>query len=337
MSKHKKKKSISKNGEVFISPIALLIGIVCVIVFSIFVIISIVQKSYGIAIGFGIFVLLGLILIIAFINCRIYYEPNQFTYKNFFGVKRIYKYNEITGIKYGTSDTIIYVGKKKILVDSMADSNDFLRLVNSKTRNNKNFNQVKEKLFNDNVYNPEEFIFGFSIVPIFAIALMLIINISYKPIQLEDLNYITTQITDYKPFIDEDGNNSILLSTNGYPKDIIIYSYEELIKKFSQFESAVSSGVEFNIYFDKSVEDFESSGTGVDILSDINGNIYISLDSTNARDKENLTTVNIMMSILLVFSIIFMLIAFYVISHADRFPMAIRWFVKEDYIKHKNF
>ena len=35
--------------------------------------------------------------------------------------------------------------------------------------------------------------------------------------------------------------------------------------------------------------------------------------------------------------IIFMLIAFFVISHADRFPNAIRWFVKEDYIKHKNF
>lgn len=116
---------------------------------------------------------------------------------------------------------------------------------------------------------------------------MLIINISYKPIKLEDLNYITTQIIDYKPLIDEDGN--------------------------------------------------KSSGTGVDILSDINGNIYISLDSTNARDKENLTTVNIMMSILLVFSIIFMLISFYIISHADRFPRAIRWLVKEDYIKNKNF
>lgn len=337
MSKHKKKKSISKNGEVFISPIALLIGIVCVIVSSIFVIISIVQKSYGIAIGFGIFVLLGLILIIAFINCRIYYEPNQFTYKNFFGVKRIYKYNEITGIKYGTSDTIIYVGKKKILVDSMADSKDFLRLVNSKTRNNKNFNSVKEKLFNDNVHNPWEFIFGYSIAPIFAIALMLIINISYKPIKLEDLNYITTQITDYKEVIDEDGDTNLSLSISGYSTNVTIYSYDKLIENFSQFESAVSSGVEFNIYFDKSVEDFESSGTGVDILSDINGNIYISLDSTNARDKENLTTVNIMMSILLVFSIIFMLIAFYVISHADRFPRAIRWLVKEDYIKNKNF
>lgn len=337
MSKHKKKKSISKNGEVSISPIALLIGIVCVIVSSIFVIIAIVQKSYGIAIGFGIFVLLGLILIIAFINCRIYYEPNQFTYKNFFGVKRIYKYNEITGIKYGTSDTIIYVGKKKILVDSMADSKDFLRLVNSKTRNNKNFNQVKEKLFNDNVHNPWEFIFGFSIVPIFAIVLMLIINISYKPTKLEDLNYITTQITDYKEVIDEDGDTNLSLSISGYSTNVTIYSYYKLIENFSQFESAVSSGVEFNIYFDKSVEDFESSGTGVDILSDIDGNIYISLDSTNARDKENLTTVNIMMSILLVFSIIFMLIAFYVISHADRFPRAIRWLVKEDYIKNKNF
>lgn len=337
MSKHKKKKSIKQNGEVSISVVALIIGIADIIIFLIFLIISLVDKTYLTAIGLGIFILLGLSVVVAYINCKIYYEPTQFTYKNFFGIKHTYQYSEITGIKYGTSDTIIYVGKKKILVDNLSNSDNFLRLVNAKTRNNKNFTLAKEKLFNDNVYNPIELIFGYALVPIFIIGSMLFINILDKPIKLDDLNYITTQIIDYKPFIDEDGNNNILLSTNGYPKDIIIYTYDELIQNFLQFESAVSSGIEFNIYFDKSVKSFESSGTGVDMLSDINGNIYISLDSMNAREKNNLNTLNIMLSILLVAMIIFMLIAFFVISHADRFPNAIKWFVKEDYIKHKNF
>lgn len=335
MSKHKRKKSIKKNGVVSISPIALVIGIICVIVFSIFAILSIVDKSYGVAIGFGIFILLGLSLIIAFINCKIYYEPNQFTYKNFFGLKRTYKYSEITGIKYGASDTIIYVGKKKILVDSMADSKDFLRLVNSKT--NHSVKGVKEKLFNDNVHNSGEFIFAYSIVPIFIIGCMISINILDKPLKLEDLNHITTQITDYKEVTDEDGDINLLLSVDNCPSDVTIYSYHNVFENFLQFESAVSSGVDFNIYFEKSVEDFENTGSGVDMLTDIDGNTYISLDSTNARDKEILTTANIMLSILLVAMIIFMLIAFYVMSHADRFPNAIKWFVKEDYIKHKNF
>lgn len=99
------------------------------------------------------------------------------------------------------------------------------------------------------------------------------------------------------------------------------------------FESAVSNKVEFNIYFDESVEDFKNTGSGVDMLTDINGNAYLSLDTTNARDKENLTTVNVIMSILLVAMIIFMLIAFYIMSHADRFPNAIKLFVKDSYIK----
>lgn len=336
MSKHKKKNQLKKNGVVSLSPIVLLIGIICDIVFSIFAILSIIDKSYWTAMAFVFFILLGLHSIIAFINYRIYYEPNQFTYKNFFGVKRTYKYSEITGIKYGASDTIIYVGKKKILVDSMADGGkDFLKLVNSKT--GQSVKGVKEKLFNDNVHNSGEFIFAYSIVPIFIIGCMIFINVLGKPLKLEDLNHITTQITNYKEITNEDGDTNLELSLEGYNPTFVIYFYQEDMENFSQFKSAVSSGVDFNIYFDKSVEDFENTGSGVDMLTDIDGNTYLSLDTTNARDREGLITVNILMSILLVAMIIFMLIAFYIMSHADRFPNAIKWFVKEDYIKHKNF
>lgn len=330
MSKHKKNR-LKKNGVVTLSPIALVIGVLCDIFFLIFIILSINSKSYGIAIGFCIFELLGLSLIVAYVNCRIYYEPNQFTYKNFFGLKRTYKYSEITGIKYGASDTIIYIGKKKVLVDSMADSKNFLKLVNSKTSHS--VKNIKSKLFNDNVYNPGEFIFAYSIVPLFIIGVMIFLNILGKPLKLEDLNCITTKITFYNEYINDEGNTHLELSLEGYNPNFVIYFYQEDMENFSQFESAVSSEVDFNIYFDKSVEDFENTGSGVDMLTDIDGNTYLSLDTTNARDKENLTTVNVIMSILLVAMIIFMLIAFYVMSHADRFPNATKLFVKDSYIK----
>jgi hypothetical protein len=291
-----------------------------------------VGESLAVGIIFGLFILLGISLIVAYINCRIYYEPNQFTHRNFFGIKRTYKYSDITGVRRGVSDTTIYVGKKKILVDSISNGEDFLRLVD--LWGGKSIKKVKSKLFNDNIHNPEEFIFAFSILPIYIIGLMIFLNILDKPLKLEDLNYITTQITDYSEIVDEDGDTNLLLSISGYSTNVTIYSYDELIENFSQFESAVSNGEEFNIYFDKSVEDFvENGGTGVDMLSDIDGNVYISLDSTNARDKENITIVNIMMSIVLVFAIIFMLVAFYVMSHADKFPRAIKLFVKDSYIK----
>jgi hypothetical protein len=217
-------------------------------------------------------------------------------------------------------------------VDGISNSEDFLRLVD--LWGGKSIKKVKSKLFNDNIHNPEEFIFAFSILPIYIIGLMIFLNILDEPLKLEDLNYITTQITDYSEIVDEDGDTNLLLSISGYSTNVTIYSYDELIENFSQFESAVSNGEEFNIYFSKSVEDFiENGGTGVDMLSDVDGNVYISLDSTNARDKENITIVNIMMSIALVFAIIFMLVAFYVMSHADKFPRAIKLFVKDSYIK----
>ncbi|MCD7800267.1 MAG: hypothetical protein LUG94_03540, partial [Ruminococcus sp.] len=62
---------------------------------------------------------------------------------------------------------------------------------------------------------------------------------------------------------------------------------------------------------------------------------YVSLDTINAREKHTLNMVNLLMLIILIFYIIYVAIAFYVMSHADRFPRLIKLFVKEDYIKHK--
>ncbi|MCC8068277.1 MAG: hypothetical protein LIO71_00690 [Ruminococcus sp.] len=325
MSKNRKKKQFKKNGVVTISPIALIVGILCSILFLILTI--------GVYIGFGIFELLGISLIVAYFNCKIYYEPNQFTHKNFFGVKHTYKYSEITKIKYGTSDTIIYVGKKKISVDSMADSKDFLRLVNSKT--NQSVKSVKEKLFNDNVYNAGEFIFAYGIVLVYIIGCMIFINILGKPLKLDDLICLDTKITSYEEVIDDTGDTNLNLTLEGYSANFVIYSYQDVMENFSQFESAISNGVEFNVYFDSAVEDFESTGSGIDMLTDTDGNTYVSLDTINAREKHTLNMVNLLMLIILIFYIIYVAIAFYVMSHADRFPRLIKLFVKEDYIKHK--
>jgi hypothetical protein len=106
------------------------------------------------------------------------------------------------------------------------------------------------------------------------------------------------------------------------------------MQNFSQFESAVSNGVEFNIYFDDSVEDVESTGASVYMLTDSNGNTYLTLEATSTRDAETLKGINIVFLVVLLLSIGFAMVAFYVMSHADKFPRAIKLFVKDSYIKH---
>jgi hypothetical protein len=338
MSKHKKKykgkihsRPVAINGMVSLSPVALVVGIIGSIVFLIFAILSF-KESSATAVIFGLFALLGISLIVAYINCRIYYESDEFTHKNFFGVKHTYKYSEITGIQRGASDTTIYVGKKKILVDSISDSDDFLRLVD--LRVGKSIKKVKSKLFNDNIHNPEEFIFAYSIVPIFVIGTMIALNIIGKPLTLDNLDCITTTITSYQEYTSDSGDINLSLTLDGYSPEFVVYYYQEDMQNFSQFESAVSNGVDFNIYFDNSVEDVESTGASIYMLTDSNGNTYLTLEATSARDAETLKWINIVFLVVLLLSIGFAVVAFYVMSHADKFPRAVKLFVKDSYIKH---
>lgn len=58
-----------------------------------------IPHMIGIAAGFAILALPDLALIIAYFNQRIYYTDEMFVHKNFWGIKRLYRYEDITGIR----------------------------------------------------------------------------------------------------------------------------------------------------------------------------------------------------------------------------------------------
>ncbi len=77
--------------------------------------------------------LLGIILIIAFVNCRISYDQDGFIHKSFFGIKRKFTYEQVTAIKENTNEIFLYIGNKKVMVDKLsAGGDDFLNLVRQK-------------------------------------------------------------------------------------------------------------------------------------------------------------------------------------------------------------
>ena len=52
-----------------------------------------------VAMGFLVFVLMGVSLILAWINYRIWYDSSGFIIRNVLGVRRDYTYSDITGLR----------------------------------------------------------------------------------------------------------------------------------------------------------------------------------------------------------------------------------------------
>ncbi len=72
------------------------------------------------------FSVLPVILIVAYINCRVFYDEEGLVYRNFFGRRTAIRYNEITKVgQY--ADTVIYAGKKKVVIyHTMVGRFDFI-------------------------------------------------------------------------------------------------------------------------------------------------------------------------------------------------------------------
>ena len=79
------------------------------------------------------FALLGNVLILAYVNCRIVYDEEGFTVKGFFGTTRRYSYQDITKIYRTSSDVKLYANDRKITVDLYASgATVFIKYVTKK-------------------------------------------------------------------------------------------------------------------------------------------------------------------------------------------------------------
>jgi len=119
-----------KVNQVHLPKIFCGIGLLCAIVFtSLFIINYLLPQichgmtwwSTGI---FIMFILLGLILMIQYTNCRIDIGKDEFVYHTFFGRKYIFQYSEIKKVRR-TKDTIhLYTIRKHLYIDSHAEGID---------------------------------------------------------------------------------------------------------------------------------------------------------------------------------------------------------------------
>ncbi len=169
-----------EKGKVNPPKLYMIIGAVCSVLFMIPALITAFSdESMWVSIVFSAFSLLGLSLLIIFINCRISYDEDGFVTKNFFGVKRKFTYDQITAIRYTMHENYIYLGNRKVMVDNFSSGGVFfIRQIRKKYRALHNGESIPRKeakydIFNGNVRDVEGILFAYILLSVVAIGFLI--------------------------------------------------------------------------------------------------------------------------------------------------------------------
>ncbi len=114
----RKQQKYRYRGEVIISPVAWITGLICLPFMTWLLTASILEKVLWEIIVAGLLFLLPVSLLLT-ANWKITYDAVGFTYRNYFRQVRYYHYSEITKI-CRKNDSYIYIGRKRITIDTMA-------------------------------------------------------------------------------------------------------------------------------------------------------------------------------------------------------------------------
>ena len=253
-------------------------------VFFVFVIPAIITILSGeplwVPILFFLFSLVGLSFVIGFINCRISYDDNGFTVKNFFGVKRCFSYDQITATRENVHDIRIYIGKKKVLVDLFSVGGiDFITFAHKKYRTLFRGHAIpkiekdKNDIFNGNVLDTTGFLIAYIAVSIaiLAFAVLLIFHI-FTPASVE--NTIEEQVV-FTSFVYEE--DLTLVSSDGifYRTDLWNGSHDP-----SEITSLCDDKTEVTVYFVEATDKNDNSYNRIKALYHKNDPL-ITFEETN--------------------------------------------------------
>lgn len=171
------------KGKVHLPNLFAVLGTSCFIFFIILAFITLFsQEPLWVPILFFVLAALGLVLVIGFINCRISYDDEGFTAKNFLGIKRYFTYSQVTTIKENIHDCCIYIGKKRVMVDELSIGGiNFILFLHKKYRTFHNGQTLpriendKKDIFNGNVYDTSGFLVAYIALSLFVVGFAVLI------------------------------------------------------------------------------------------------------------------------------------------------------------------
>ncbi|MBE6876934.1 MAG: hypothetical protein E7496_09520 [Ruminococcus sp.] len=329
-SRHRKQQKYQFRGELSMPWIAPAVGGLSLLFCLVMMILSIRDKQFSLIIIFSLFAMLGVFLILT-VNWKITYDSNGFTYRNYLRQSKYYRYSEITKI-YRDKTSCIYIGRKKIKIDSMV-AGDYLFLTHLElhTPQAKHLSAKERKLFNGNICNPEEFVFlYFLLFAIFgALVTAMFVDSRNMIFSLEALNHETVTLSNCQEEHTESDEIYLKLIPENSDNCFILTNPDSYGIKDGEILSAIENQEIFEIYYHVRQNDEKAQNIVWQLSA--GEKIFLSAEDKNWNRIEPL----LLSGGILLLWILFGFVGNHVLSHADRYPNAIKWFVKEDYIIRK--
>ncbi len=185
-----RKKKHEKEGEVHLPLAFLIIGIIASLTCLIpAVITAFSERSPWLPLALLLCSLVGSVLIVGFINCRISYDDSGFVYKNLFGVKHSITYDQVTAIKEHVHETYIYMDNRRVMVDEYSVGGaTFIDTVKGKYQDLHDgktlphIQKTKGDLFNGNIRDTSSFVIVFIIGSIGFLGMLLNFTILHNTV-----------------------------------------------------------------------------------------------------------------------------------------------------------
>lgn len=167
-------------GKVYLpKPIFVLGVVVVVLCLGVAVYTAFTNEELWIVLGFAAFSLLGLVLIIEYVNDRIFYDENGFLSKNFFGIKRYYTYAQVTAIRLDVHNRYVYLDDRKVTISEFAvGGKEFIAFVKEKYKELHDGKAVPAKprntndLFHGNVKDVSSYVVAYVIMILFVLGFL---------------------------------------------------------------------------------------------------------------------------------------------------------------------
>ena len=289
------------------------------------------DESIWLTIVFLLFSMLGTSLIVAYINCRISYDEDGFTAKNFFGIKRRFTYDQITGIKENMRETYLYMGKKKVKTDEFSVGGmEFIAFANRKYRklHKKSIPEMpnEKDIFNGNIECPGEFIFVFVLMAVVLIGVTILCCCAI--FQPNTVSNTTEQQAVFQSFRIED-NTLILQASDGE-----IYNISHADKLQTEKFTSVCDGKTEVIVYGKQYK-LDEGITDYSVKAIANQDIYLlSFRETNRLEYLEASPVLLMILAIDMIWGIFIACAIIVGRNPTKYnPAIVKFFFKPSYVK----
>ena len=168
----------AEKGKVYLPKFFVILGIITSTIFLIPTLITaFLDEPIWVPILFFAFSLLGASFIIAFVNCRVWYDEDGFVAKNFFGIKRKFTYDQVTAIKENMHEDYICIGKRKVMIDEVSVGGiEFIAYVRKRYRTIHKgqalpkIHKTKHDIFNGNVDDVFGFMFAYIMIGVVIVA-----------------------------------------------------------------------------------------------------------------------------------------------------------------------